>query len=485
VLIRNALLLPGAGDWRARRADIRIEGSLIAELGEPGTLAGEDLIDAGRLLAAPGLVNAHYHSPLSILRGTADGLSHPAFMWQNQVDTAGRTAREVYVSALLGGAEMLASGTTAVIDHFPEQGFALEHVEAVARAYRDLGMRAALALRVFDGRYDDILPAGGLPPALAGHNPLAVAPLEETMALVADAVKRFHEREGRIQVFPAPSNPSRCSDALLVACDELAVRHGLGVHTHLLETEIQTRIAQDRYGTTMVRHMDRLGLLSGKLSCAHTIWIDEQDIALLAERGATVVHNPESNLKVGAGVMPLPAMRRRGLRVALGTDGASTNDNLSLHEAMRLAAERDAIAAEYAGGFRVTFDLALARLRRALGRGLSLLDAIAHAHLELMARVPDTLIARKAGALAARAVAARARTVVRAGGLGTRKGLAAARRLDAALRKDGNRLNPGTSADLMAAALFVWLLEGPGRRRPAGGARRAASPGPEAPRRVP
>ena len=338
MLIRNALLVPGAGDWRPRRADILIQRSRIAEVGAAGTLAAQPVVEATNLLAAPGLVNAHYHSPLSLLRGTADGLSHPAFMWQNQLDTTGRTAREVYVSALLGGAEMLASGTTAVIDHFPEQAFGLEHVEAVVQAYRDLGMRAAVALRVFDGSYDDILPPQGLPPELAARNPLAVMPLEDTMALIADALSRFHDPERRIQIFPAPSNPSRCTDELVVACDRLAARHGLGVHTHLLETEVQTRIARERYGTTMVRHMERLGVLSPRLSCAHTIWIDEDDIGRLAAHGATVVHNPESNLKVGAGLMPLPAMRRAGLRIALGTDGASTNDNLVLHEAMRLAA---------------------------------------------------------------------------------------------------------------------------------------------------
>ena len=138
---------------------------------------------------------------------------------------------------------------------------------------------------------------------------------------------------------------------------------------------------------------------------------------------------------------------------------------VTLREAMRLAAGRDTVAAEYVRGFAVTFDLALAGLRQALRRGLGLLDAIAQAHLELMARVPDTLIARKAGAATATAVAARARAVVRAGGLRTRKGLAAARRLDRDLRRRGNRLNPGTSADLVAAALFVWLLETPGRGR--------------------
>ena len=141
---------------------------------------------------------------------------------------------------------------------------------------------------------------------------------------------------------------------------------------------------------------------------------------------------------------------------------------------MRLAARRDTVAAEYVRGFAVTFDLGLARLRRALGRGLSLLDAIAQAHLELMARVPDTLIARKAGAAAAAAVAARAGAVVRAGGIVTPRGLAAARRLDRDLRRHGNRLNPGTSADLIAAALFVWLLETPARRRLAGATRRGS-----------
>jgi triphosphoribosyl-dephospho-CoA synthase len=137
---------------------------------------------------------------------------------------------------------------------------------------------------------------------------------------------------------------------------------------------------------------------------------------------------------------------------------------VTLAEAMALAAGRDAIAAEYARGFPVTFGSALRALRRARADGLPVLDAIVQAHLELLARVPDTLIARKAGTRAAEAVSARARAVVRAGGLHTAGGRAAARRLDRDLRAGGNRLNPGTSADLIAAALFAWLL-GPPRGR--------------------
>jgi cytosine/adenosine deaminase-related metal-dependent hydrolase len=106
---------------------------------------------------------------------------------------------------------------------------------------------------------------------------------------------------------------------------------------HLLETKIQAEIAQSRYGTTMARHLDHLGLLSRRLSCAHTIWIEEDDIALMAERGAIAVHNPESNLKIGAGIAPISRMLQNGMTVALGTDGASTNDNMDMHEVMRLA----------------------------------------------------------------------------------------------------------------------------------------------------
>ncbi len=131
----------------------------------------------------------------------------------------------------------------------------------------------------------------------------------------------------------------------------------------------------------------------------------------------------------------------------------------SLRDAMALAADRDGVAAEYARGFRVTFGVALPALRRWLRR-LPVLDAVAQTHLEVLARVPDTLIARKAGVAAARRVAARARRVLAAGGLATARGRAAARRLDRDLRRAGRRLNPGTSADLVTAALFLWLLRG-------------------------
>jgi 5-methylthioadenosine/S-adenosylhomocysteine deaminase len=204
-------------------------------------------------------------------------------------------------------------------------------------------MRMVLGLRVFDDDFADIFPSDKPLPQelvadLARLKPLPPKPLSETRALIEDSVERYHNPEQRVSVFPSPTNPVRCSDELLLMCRDIAVRHDLGIHTHLLESKIQAAIAQRRYACTMVQHLERLGLLSPRLSCAHTIWIEQDDIERLAQHGVVVVHNPESNLKLGTGVAPIARMIASGVTVALGTDGSVTNDNLVLHEAIRLAA---------------------------------------------------------------------------------------------------------------------------------------------------
>jgi cytosine/adenosine deaminase-related metal-dependent hydrolase len=259
-------------------------------------------------------------------------------MWRNQADTAGRTPDDIRLSALLGCIEHLLGGTTSVIDHFPEQGFTAADVGGVVDAYQMTGMRATIALRIFDEAYTDIDPPGGYPSEFEADNPLTPAPLDETIALVEACIARYDgSADGRIRLCPAPSNPMRCSDELLTCVATLAARHDTSVHMHLLETLVQADIARQRYGCSMVHHLDDLGLLTDRLSTAHTIWLDDDDIALMAARGTIPVHNPQSNLKLGTGVSPIAKMLRAGVTVALGTDGASTNDNLDMHEAMRLA----------------------------------------------------------------------------------------------------------------------------------------------------
>ena len=345
ILIRGTdAVLTEAGAAIDGPLDILIENGRISAIGSE--LAAPDdceIVDGKGRLAAPGLVNAHWHSPMQLSHGTADRTNHKVFMWENQIDTANRSPEEIYVSAAIGCLQMLKSGTTSVIDHFPEQGFEVENVATVVKAFEDCGMRAVVALRIFDEPYADILPpvdrrTRKLESALASGNTLDPRPLAESLEIVEELIRRFDRHEERIRVFPAPSNPVRCSDALLLGCEEIAQRYDTGVHCHMLETRSQVEIAMARYGTTIIEHMRSIGAFSGRWSNAHCNWVSDREIDIMAELGAVAVLNPESNLKIGSGVPPIPKLVRTGVPCALGTDGASTNDNLVLQDAMQLAA---------------------------------------------------------------------------------------------------------------------------------------------------
>src|SRR3984893_8792903 len=319
-VIKDARMVSADSDQNRSRADVVVEHGRISAVVDAGNAeaGGGTLIEGCDRLLMPALVNAHTHSPTNVLKGTGDRLSHPAFMWRNQADTAGRTPDEIRLSALLG-IEHLLGGTTAVIDHFPEQGFCQADVDAVVDAYRMTGMRAMVALRIFDEEYTDTQPPDGSPSGFAIDNPLSPPPLDQTVALVEASIKRHNgSADGRIRICPAPSNPMRCSDDLLSAVAGIAQRYDTAVHMHLLETAIQASIAKKRYGRSMVQHLDTLGLLTDRLSTAHTIWLDDDDIALMAARGSIPVHNPESNLKLGTGISPIAKMLHAGVTVALG-----------------------------------------------------------------------------------------------------------------------------------------------------------------------
>ena len=245
---------------------------------------------------------------------------------------------EIRLSVLHTAYGLITSGTTAAIDHFPGQRFSLADMDAVLSAWSETGMRAALGMRFFDGAFSDIFPAVPIPDDLKSRisavELLKPQPYDELSDLMDATIRKWHRRP-RLSVFPAPSNPDRCSDKALILCAELAERHDTGIHTHLLETRKQQELAQKRYGKTMVRHLHDLGVLSDRWSCAHSIWLTDEDIDLMAERKATAVLNPESNSRIGTGLARAPLMHQRGVPIAIGTDGSSCNDNLVLQEAMR------------------------------------------------------------------------------------------------------------------------------------------------------
>lgn len=348
ILIRNARLLdPDAGESGLRPADVLVAGGTILEVGDIDAAVDatcDRVIDGDGKILAPGIVNAHTHSPSSVMSGVGDDQSHPVFMWMTQAYTSNRTPEEVYLCAMLNCIQMLLSGTTAAIDHFPGQCFGPDELDAVLRASQDSGMRIALGMRFFDAEFGDIFPPNTkIPDDLRADiervGPLKPQPLEGLREFFDDGITRWHGTDdGRLSVFPAPSNPERCTDAALMICAELAEKHDVGIHTHLLESRIQTELAQDQYGTTMVEHLRDLGIFSRRWSCAHSNWVTDAEIDIMADVGAVAIHNPESNLKLASGIAPVPKMIERGVTVALGTDGSSANDNLLMHEAMRFAA---------------------------------------------------------------------------------------------------------------------------------------------------
>jgi 5-methylthioadenosine/S-adenosylhomocysteine deaminase len=372
--IRNVLLLDAERPEGFRGpVTIVIQGGLVTSIVDgadcPAWPGDIDIDGTGRL-AAPGLVNAHTHSQSSTLPGFGDRLSHPAFMWLTQAHTARRTKDEIRLAVMLTAYGLITTGTSAAIDHFPGQRFTAEDLDAVLAAWAETGLRVGLAIRFFDGAFDDIIPAAlpaELRAELADVELLKPQPLEGLADLMEGAIQTWHTREGRLSILPAPSNPDRCSDAALLLCAEIAERHDLGIHTHLLETRRQAEIAISRYGTSALAHLETLGVLSDRWSCAHSIWLSDADIDLMAARGITAVLNPESNARIGTGLAPIPTLRRRGVPLALGTDGAGSNDNLALHEAMRAIATahrvgepdrrnwlsaRDALAIATTGGAR-------------------------------------------------------------------------------------------------------------------------------------
>ncbi len=335
------LLRERPGGLAFELGDVVVTDERISHVGEGSWLRPipvDRVIDAANCLVLPGLVDAHTHSYGNLARGEVDELPLEPWFPYAQASALGRTEREAYVSALLGCIELIRSGTTALLDHL---GGNLPTLEAAAQAYLHAGMRVALAPMIADRRSYETLPL--TPEELPGEmrQALNAQPVLSPAQLVADMrtlFHRWHGRAGRISIFVGPSGAQRCSDELLTACRDLAEEYDTGLHTHLLETRVQRIMADRLYGTSMVAHLDQLGLLSPRFSGAHSVWIDDQDAARLAARGANVVHNPLGNLVLGSGVAPLPSLLAAGVDVALGTDAPNCGCHQNMLENARLAA---------------------------------------------------------------------------------------------------------------------------------------------------
>lgn len=341
-IIRGGRLLD-IDNHSAAESDILIKDGVIREIGPPGLAAPEEAEthDATDRLLMPGLINAHTHGHGSLGRGLGDRWSLELLLNAGPWLSGGRVLEDKYLSALLNAAELLKKGCTACYDLYTELPLpSSEGMDAVGRAYSDVGMRAVIAPMMADATFFQAIP--GLMEALpadlrARVSTVSLPDHEASLDACAGALKDWNHDRDRVRLALAPTIPLHCSDAFIQAAGRMAEEYDVGLHMHLGESRAQAVSGMRRYGKTLTAHLDDLGFLSPRFTGAHCVWLDPDDIARMADSGARVAHNPGSNLRLGSGIAPAPAMRARGVTVGIGTDGSQCSDNQNMFEAMRLA----------------------------------------------------------------------------------------------------------------------------------------------------
>jgi guanine deaminase len=341
-IIRGGLVLHGDGP--ASLQDILVKDGLIVAMEEPGfTVPGDaEVLPAHDRLLIPGLISAHTHSHGALNRGAVDDkVSLEMFLTGAGASTRARATNDKYLSAALSAAEMIRKGCTACFDLSVEfLGPSQDGIAAVASAYRDAGMRAVVAPMIADRTIYQALSGllDALPDKLRTQAAkLSAAPIEQTLSACGNILANWEFDRRWIRPALGPTIPLHCSDEFLVGCARLAGEHGVPIQTHLAESRAQASLGLTRYGKSLVAHLEELGLLSERLSAAHAIWLDDDDLARLGRAGVRVAHNPSSNLRLGSGVAPVRKMLSNGIGVGVGTDASNTSDGQNMFEATRLA----------------------------------------------------------------------------------------------------------------------------------------------------
>ena len=333
-------------DARARRADVAdllITGDTITEIGAPGMPAPPDatVIDARGKLLHPGLINAHTHAHGNLAKGMGDRWTLELLLTAGPWISGGRTLEDKHLSAKIGAVEMVMKGCTSSYDlplEFPAPS--VEGLQAVGSAYAAVGMRAVIAPMVADRTFFEAIPGlmDVLTPALQQDvDKLRLAPWKTSVDSMGRALREWKLDRDQVRLGVAPTIPHHCSDDLIRACVALSAEHGVGLHTHVAESKVQAIVGLQRYGKTLTAHLEDLGVLGPRFTVAHGVWLDDDDMRRLGDRGASVAHNPGSNMRLGNGFADMRAMLDRRVNVGLGTDGANCSDNLNMYESMRLA----------------------------------------------------------------------------------------------------------------------------------------------------
>jgi cytosine/adenosine deaminase-related metal-dependent hydrolase len=347
LLIRGArTLLPGADAHQPPRADVLIVGDRIAAIRQEGDppldmpLNTEAIEGRDRLLI-PGLVSAHYHSYDTLLKGAFEDMPFDVWALHSQPAYWGSRSRaELRARTLLGALECLRHGITTIQDMNSLVPQDEETLDIILAAYAEVGIRVVFSIAVRDLPDLDIAPfLPDMPPEVAALITGKPGDPAADLAFVAAQIARIRPLPARLHWALSPSGPQRSSTALLEGIAALSESHDLPVFTHVYETRAQLAKARRVYGAdggSMVRHMQRVGLLTPRTTLAHAVYIAPEEITLLAESGAGVVHNPLANLKLKNGVAPMARLRAEGVPVALGCDNSSCSDCQTMFQAMKM-----------------------------------------------------------------------------------------------------------------------------------------------------
>ena len=306
ILIKNVL-------HQDKLTDVLIEGNRIARIASGiSAPARAEVLDGTDKAIIPGFINTHTHASMTLFRGYGDDL--PLMTWLEDYIwpvEAQMTAHDVYVGARLACLEMLRSGTTCFLDMYM-------HPLETAKAVEEMGLRAHLSYTLFD------------------QGNAERAELDRKRSY--EYFDRFKEFSDRITFTLGPHAIYTVSGEQLQFCHQFAVEHNVKIHLHLSETKGEIDECVRQHGLTPVRYLEKLGILSEHLVLAHVVWIDDEEMDLLAKYNVSVVHNPASNLKLASGyAFKYEEMKRRGIRIGIGTDGCSSSNNLDMVVAMKLA----------------------------------------------------------------------------------------------------------------------------------------------------
>ncbi|MBQ1460982.1 MAG: amidohydrolase [Selenomonas sp.] len=311
-LIKNVyVVMP---DGTTPLTNIMLDGQNIAAIGDvPDTFRPGKVIDGKNHLAVPGFVNAHTHTSMTLLRSYADDMA--LMDWLNDMvwpAEAKMNEEDIYWGAMLALVEMVRSGTTTFADMYGP------YMNRVAEATLDTGIRGVLSRGII------------------GVAPDGDKKLQENV----DLYKEFHgSGDGRLTVMFGPHAPYTCPPEFLQQVAKTAQSLGAGIHIHMHETRTEVEDSLKQYGKRPFAWVAETGLFDcDHVLAAHCVHLDDNDIAIMKKYKINAAHNPGSNMKLASGVCPVPRLLKEGIVMALGTDGASSNNNLDMLEEVNLAA---------------------------------------------------------------------------------------------------------------------------------------------------